>query len=361
MSASTSHEPDGATPRLPKLAGLDGQDAPAADCVLSSRVRIARNLVGFPFVNRATPEQLSDVVHRVQASRLGGPFASGVRWVNVQASGAVDRLVLFERNLISRPFVEAPHPRSVAISADETASVMVNEEDHLRVQMLAPGLQLEALSERAFALDAALEGALEFAFHPRFGFLTACPTNVGTGIRVSAMLHLPGLALLEEIEKVKRAAKDLHLAVRGFHGEGTDAVGDFFQVSNQTTLGKSERDLVEEFMGSIVPRFVEYERAARRALVERDLAMLEDRFYRALGTLRSCRLLGFEEAIKLLSRVRLGVALGRLPGVPLALVNRLLLDVQPGHLARAVGCQLGDVRADRLARADVVRAALGPA
>lgn len=341
-----------------ELLGLDGGDAPAIDCVLSSRVRLARNLVGFHFVNRSSPDSLSDVVHRVQAARLGGPFAQGTRWVNVQATAAVDRLLLFERHLISRPFVESTHPRCVAISSDETTSIMVNEEDHLRLQMLAPGFQLRALSRRMFTLDASLERSLEFAFHPRFGYLTACPTNVGTGIRLSVMLHLPGLRMLEELDKVQRAAKDMHLAVRGFHGEGTEALGDFYQISNQTTLGRSEDDLVEEFAGSIVPQFIEYERTARRALVARDLPALDDRIHRALGILRSCRLLALDESIKFLSRVRLGVALGRITDVPMSLVNRLLLEVQPAHLARAAGAELGNGRDDRAARAEIVRAAL---
>ena len=348
-------------PSLPPLIGVDAGDVrevPMADCVLSSRVRLARNLVGFNFVNRSTPEQLADVVHRAQAARLSGPFDAGTRWVNVQSTSPIDRLMLFERNLISRPFVEATHPRCVAISADETTSVMVNEEDHLRLQMLAPGMQLSALADRMIALDRSLEHSLEFAFHPRFGYLSACPTNVGTGIRISAMMHLPGLRLLEELEKVQRAARDMHLAVRGFHGEGTEALGDFFQISNQTTLGRSEHDIVEEFVGVIVPRFVEYERAARRALLERDLPSLDDRVQRALGILRSCRLLSLDESIKFLSRVRLGVALGRIKDVERTLVDRLLLEVQPAHLARLGGRELSQGEDDRAARADAVRGAL---
>ncbi len=353
--------PQGAGAARAPLIGVDPADhreAPLADCVLSSRVRLARNLVGFNFVNRSSPEHLADVVHRVQAARLGGPFEAGTRWVNVQSTAPVDRLMLFERNLISRPFVEAPHPRCVAISSDETTSVMVNEEDHLRLQMLAPGMQLEPLALRMFELDRSLERALEFAFHPRFGYLTACPTNLGTGIRVSAMIHLPALRMLEELDKVQRAAKDMHLAVRGFHGEGTEALGDFFQVSNQTTLGRSEHDLVEEFAGTIVPRFVEYERAARRTLISRDVASLDDRVHRALGILRNCRLLALDESIKFLSRVRLGVALGRVGDVDRGLVDRLLLEVQPAHLARATGGDLHQGRDDRAARADLVRGAL---
>ena len=336
----------------------DAADGLMEDCVLSSRVRLARNLVGFNFVNRSSHDQLADIVLRVQSARLGGPFESGVRWVNVQGTAPVDRLLLFERNLISRPFVEATHPRCVAISGDESTSVMVNEEDHLRLQMLAPGMQLRQLADRMFRLDGSIERSLEYAFHPRFGFLTACPTNVGTGIRVSAMLHLPALALVQELERVQRAAKELHLAIRGFHGEGTEALGDFYQVSNQTTLGRSEHDIVEEFAGGIVPRFVEYERGARRVLLERDPASLDDRVHRALGILRACRLLSLDESIKYLSRVRLGVALGRIGGVPLELVNRLLLEVQPAHLVRATGCELGNGRDDRGARAELVRMSL---
>ncbi len=357
MSASANPSPEG-NRELPALAGLDGGAAPCCDCVLSSRVRLARNLMGFSFVNRAPAQQLTDIVHRVRGAKFAGPFESGVRWVNVQATTAADRLLLFERNLISRPFVEAGHPRCVAISADETASVMVNEEDHLRLQMLAPGLQLRPLAERMFALESSLERGLEFAFHPRFGYLTACPTNVGTGIRVSAMLHLPALHMIEELEKVQRAAKELQLAVRGFHGEGTEAIGDFFQVSNQTTLGRSEQDLVDEFTEHIVPRFVEYERAARRVLCERDVASLDDKVFRALGILRSCRLMALDESIKFLSRVRLGVALGRIQEVSLSLVDRLLVEVQPAHLARSSGGELGNGRDDRTARAEAIRRAL---
>jgi protein arginine kinase len=342
-----------------RLIGLDGAERPPeSDCVLSSRIRLARNLLGFNFVNRATPQMLADVVHRVQAARLGGPFSDGVRWVNVQTTTPADRLQLFERNFISRPFVEASHPRAVAISSDESASVMVNEEDHLRLQMLAPGLQLRPLAERMFAFDAELERGLEFAFHPRFGYLTACPTNVGTGIRVSAMLHLPALSLMQELDKVQRAAKDLHLAVRGFHGEGTDALGDFFQVSNQVTLGRSEQDIVDEFTRSIVPQFIDYERAARDELCARDAASIDDRVFRALGILRSCRLLSLDEAIKFLARVRLGVTLGRITDVSLSLIDRMLVEVQPAHLARATGCPLGNGRDDRAARADFVRRTL---
>lgn len=332
------------------------------DCVLSSRIRLARNLVGFRFVNRSSHEELADIVLRAQSARLAGaagsPFESGVRWVNIQGTAPVDRLLLFERNLISRPFVEATHPRCVAISGDESTSVMVNEEDHLRLQMLAPGMCLRGLADRMVGLDRTIERSLEYAFHPRFGYLTACATNVGTGIRVSAMLHLPALALVQELERVQRAAKELHLAIRGFHGEGTEALGDFYQVSNQTTLGRSERDIVEEFAGGIVPRFVEYERGARRVLLERDPSSLDDRVHRALGILRSCRLLSLDESVKYLSRVRLGVTLGRIGDVRLELVNRLLLEVQPAHLARATGYELGNARAERAARAELARTSL---
>ena len=255
------------------LDGLVGGDAPMADCVLSSRVRLARNLVGFHFVNRCSPDQLSDVVHRVQSARLGGPFESGVRWVNVQGTTPVDRLLLFERNLISRPFVESPHPRCVAISADESTSVMVNEEDHLRLQMLAPGMQLRELSNRMLVLDSSVERSLEYAFHPRFGYLTACTTNVGTGIRVSAMLHLPGLVLGEQINPIIQSVNKLGLAVRGLYGEGTEALGNVFQVSNQMTLGEAETSIVER-LEKVLAQIIEHEENARASLLEKKPKMI---------------------------------------------------------------------------------------
>ncbi|MDZ4755328.1 MAG: protein arginine kinase [Phycisphaerae bacterium] len=331
---------------------------PDADVVVSSRVRLARNIAGFPFVNKATAPQRNEVVRVVQQARFPDEWATGIVWVNLMQATAIDRTLLVERHLISKQFAEAQAPRSVAISSDESLSVMVNEEDHLRLQVLLAGSRLNDCFASVSKLDATLEHSLDFAYAQRWGYLTACPTNVGCGIRFSVMLHLPGLKLTNEIEKVRHAAKDLHLAVRGFYGEGSDAVGDFYQVSNQLTLGRSEQDLYDMFAKLVVPQLVDYERTARRVLLEQSGTVVEDRVHRALGVLRSARLLSLDEAMKFLSRIRLGVCLGRLPEVELATVNRLFLQIQPAHLR--VTTQTTEADADlKETRATMVRRALG--
>ena len=235
---------------------------------------------------------------------------------------------------------------------------MVNEEDHLRIQVLRSGLQLEDAWTQISRVDDALEATLPWAFHSRFGYLTACPTNVGTGVRVSVMLHLPALKLTGEIEKVFRAAKELRLAVRGLYGEGTEATGDFYQVSNQTTLGRSEEQILEEFRGAVVPRIIDYELQARRLLVNERTVPLDDKIFRAIGILRNARLLTSEEVLSLLSLVRLGVHLNRLRDIDINTVNELFLLTQSAHLQKSIGKQVeGDER--RAARAEYVRRRLG--
>lgn len=334
--------------------------APDSDVIASSRVRLARNIAGVPFVNRATNADRLRVLATVRRAVLPNALAPGLVWVDLASAGPRERALLVERHLISRQFAEGDAPRGVGISSDESVSVMVCEEDHVRLQVVLPGLQLETALGRADALDDAIESSVDFAFSRRFGYLTACPTNVGCGIRLSVMAHLPAMRMSEEIERFKRAAKELNLAVRGFYGEGSDNAGDFYQVSNQVTLGVAEPDLLETFHSQVVRTLVEYERAARTLLVQQSSTSLDDRLHRALAVLRSARLLGVEEAMKLLSRVRLGVLMGRLEGIELTSVNRLLLAIQPAHLQTAAGRDLG---ADELreARATMVRRGLGAA
>ena len=203
-------------------------------------------------------------------------------------------------------------------------------------------------------VDAKLEDRLDFAFSPRFGYLTACPTNVGTGLRVSAMLHLPALKLTGEIDKVRRAAKALNVAVRGFYGEGSEAVGDIYQLSNQTTLGRSEHDLLAELARRIIPEVIQYERHARGMLMEKRGAFLEDRVHRALGTLLHARMIDAEECLQQLSLVRLGVQLSVIKGVDLDAVNQLILLTQPAHLQRLAGREM-DQNERRVERATLIR------
>jgi protein arginine kinase len=359
---------------------LRGEGA-ASDVVMSSRVRLARNLAGFPFQTRASDEdrlrvlelcrrRLAKVGAEDEKSRgAGGEPSTPMAWVDLRELPAMDRDLLAERHLISRQHAKGKlssgkggpeRPRAVAVALpSEKAAVMVNEEDHLRVQAIRSGLALREAWENADHLDDELEAGLDYAFSARFGYLTCCPTNVGTGARFSVMLHLPALRLVGDIEKVKRAADDMGLAVRGFYGEGSEAAGDFYQISNQTTLGKSEGLLLHELEKEIVPRIVEYERHARRTLLGQRRLWLEDQTQRALGLLRHARLLKTEEAMTALSLARLGVVAGVLGEgtVDQRTLNGLMLLVQPAHLQRACGAEL-DQAARAEARATLVRTRL---
>ncbi len=339
----------------------------SADVVLSSRVRLARNLAGHVFSSRATAAQRRETLDLCRAWILRAGLCERMVWIDLHEASALDRSLLMERHLISkqhrkgRPAGDSGEqdPRAVAFSVpDERLSIMVNEEDHLRIQGIRSGLSLSTVWKELDAIDDRVESGLDIAFHPRFGYLTACPTNVGTGLRMSVMLHLPGLRLLGEIDKVKRAASDMNLAVRGFFGEGSEAVGDLYQISNQTTLGKTEVQILEELQGEIISRIIGYERYARRELLAKRRAVLEDFVWRAWGLLTNARLLSTDESMQALSLLRLGTLLDvvrfgdRRPD--LATIHSLMLLTHPAHLQRAAGREL-DQEQRRLARAALVR------
>jgi len=345
------------------MTGLDfsttGQwlsdEGPDLDVVLSSRIRLARNLTGFRFTNAANHDELQQVLSLAETNATQLPMFNSLVWVDMQDLDRTQRALLVERHLISRNLLKrGDDPSAVIVSPDESLSIMINEEDHFRIQMMRSGFQLRAVYKMINEVDDQLEDRLQFAFHKRFGYLTACPTNIGTGIRISVMLHLPGLTLTNEIERVRRAARDMHLAVRGFYGEGSEALGDLFQISNQTTFGKTEHDLLEEFESKVIPQIIEYERQARQILIKKRSALLEDRVYRALGILQNARLIKASEAMKLLSHVRLGIALGNISSLTPALIQRLILLSQPAHLQYTVGKKLNQaIRSE--ARASVIR------
>ncbi len=346
----------------------------ASDVVMSSRVRLARNIAGLPFMGRTSPEQRAQVLRACHEAVVRAALASTVAWVDLARATPVERTLLVERHLISQQLSKGRkvsmgaaeestggehEPRAVAFSLpDERVSIMINEEDHLRVQVIRSGLELAAALKEASDADDRLEASLDFAYSPRFGYLTACPTNVGTGIRLSVMLHLPALKITGNMEKVERAAKDMSLAVRGFYGEGSQATGDLYQISNQTTLGKPETVLLHELEQEILPRVIDYERAARRTLTTKRRTEFEDQCHRALGTLRSARLMTTEESMQLLSLVRLGALTGVLQDVDVRRVNQLVLLTQPAHLQQALGQTLGQEER-RSARASVLRERLG--
>lgn len=385
MTNPQPHEPQQFSAAVQRGAEwLRGMGADS-DVVVSSRVRLARNLRGYMFLSRAIASERQEIQTLCRERLLTCGISPQMVWVDVHNAPTLDRMLMVERHLISKEHAKGVIPgaskaeplsedepkatadsRGVAISVpDESVSIMVNEEDHLRVQVMLSGLELSGAFKRINQVDELIEGpcarsgrTLEYAFSPRFGFLTCCPTNVGTGIRVSVMMHLPGLKLTGEMDKVRRAARDMSLAVRGYYGEGSEAAGEFYQISNQTTLGKSESQLLAEFEGDIIPEVIKYEREARRFLLEKRRRSLEDRVYRALGTLRHARLLTPEESITLLSDVRLGVVTGLVKDVTEQDVNQLILLTQPAHLQRVLQKEM-DQGQRREARADLVRSKLG--
>lgn len=346
---------------IPEWLRGEGQ---SGDVVLSSRVRLARNLAGLSFSSKATRRERQGLLERCREVIAGANLAPTMSWVDLHACPTLDRTLMVERHLISKQHAKgkahggspaSDDPRAVAFSMpDERLAIMINEEDHLRLQVIRCGLSLAQAWEEIDVVDDRLEAGLDYAFHPTLGYLTACPTNVGTGVRMSVMLHLPGLRLTGEFDKVKRAAADMSLAVRGFYGEGSDALGDLYQISNQTTLGRSEAQILQELEREILPKVVDYERASRQQLSTKHRLGIEDQVQRALGTLRHARLLATEEAMQLLSLARLGVLLGLAPEVPQQAVNRLMLLIQPAHLQRAFGKEL-DQEQRREARATLVR------
>lgn len=329
---------------------------PESDVVISSRIRLARNLVQFPFLSQATPQQTQRVLDIVGETLANVPMTSKLSLVDLSKADEVDRSLLVERHLISRELADGDWPRGVAFSDTETMSVMINEEDHLRTQVLHSGLELSDTWHQIDQLDDALEQKLDFAFSAQLGYLTACPTNVGTGIRVSVMLHLPALVITREIEKVFQAVAKVNLAVRGLYGEGTQASGDFYQVSNQRTLGKSEEQIISN-IESVVPRVVEYEKIARNKLLAENRPTLEDRVWRAYGQLKTARTISSEETMHLLSAVRMGVNIGLITDLSMNAINQLFIHTQPAHLQELRG-EVLDPDERNVERAEYIRSRL---
>lgn len=330
---------------------------PQHEIVISTRIRLARNIKDFVFLSRADADTRAEIADTIQSAIRRGNGLKDLVHVDVEKLDEIDRALLVERHLISRQHAEGTGARRVAFDTSEVSSIMINEEDHLRLQVMRSGFQLNEAWDQINSIDDALEQTLDYAFHPKYGYLTACPTNVGTGIRVSVMLHLPALRLTHELDKVAQAAKDLRLAIRGLHGEGTEALGDFFQISNQITLGKSEAEIIDEFRDIIIPKIVDYESAARQSLLRNRLHVLDDKIWRAMGALQNARLISSNEAMQYLSHVRMGLHVGRLKNVELQTLNELFLQMQPAHLQKLQGERLnGEQRS--VARAALIRARL---
>lgn len=313
--------------------------------VLSTRIRLARNVRGLAFSQRAKDADRTAVLERVtEAAAASERFADAVTF-HLDRLERPDRQLLHERHLVSKELAgldrEARPRPGAALMIHGQVGVMVNEEDHLRLHGMRSGFDLEAAYAAVEAVDADLGRLLPFAFHPEFGYLTSCPTNAGTGLRASVLIHLPGLVLTKEINKVLQGLSQVGLTFRGLYGEGSEVVGNFFQLSNQTTLGKAEDELVDH-LGKIVRQVIEYEEQAREVLLKTAPEEVEDKTWRAYGLLKHARRLTFEETMNLLSGVRLGVGLNLLVGPSVYTLNKLLIFTQPAHLAALDGRSLGD-------------------
>ena len=354
---------------------------PFADIVISSRIRLARNLAKYKFLSCCSRADKSEILRKLKEILMSLELGDKVSYISIDRARELDKHFLVERHLISRHLAFGKGPRGVVVANREFFTAMINEEDHLRMQVLKAGLQLSECARQINEVDDLIEEKIDYAFHPTFGYLTACPTNVGTGIRVSVMLHLPALKMTGQIDKFLNATKSMNLAVRGLFGEGTEAAGDFYQLSNQVTLGISETEIVSQFEKSIIPEIVEYETVARSRLLAKEKDVLDDRISRAMALLKNAHLISSQEALLLLSHLRLGInmhnhmgastpAIVRLSklrsiineaketeALSIGTINRLFMLTLPAHLQLNYGKPLDTTHRDAL-RAQIIRSAL---
>ena len=348
MSVDFSLLPDGG------ISWLDAS-GPESNIVLSTRVRLARNIGGRAFPGRSGEADCHTVLGQVLSAGKEARQLENAVVYRIDELSPENRRLLHERHLVSKELagLEGNVRPASALVSGEDVGMMINEEDHLRLQSLRSGLALSEAYAILKRLDADLGSRLPFAFHPEFGYLTSCPTNAGTGLRASVLIHLPGLVLTKEISKVLQGLAQVGLTFRGLYGEGSEVVGNFFQLSNQTTLGKSEEELLDH-LGKIVRQVIEYEEQARQVLQREAPNVIADKVWRAYGLLRYARRLSFEETMNLLSGVRLGVGLNLIANLSVYTLNKLLVFTQLAHLSELEGRELDDSELARV-RASYVR------
>ena len=332
------------------------REGPSNKIVWSSRVRLARNITNTPFPGWAKKSVRVDAFQNIRKNVLKLKTMKGSFETEMDQLTTLEKQILVERHLISREHAAKSNGSGLVLSKDESISVMINEEDHLRMQALLPGLQIKNAWVTIDKFDSQLEEGLEFAYSKKRGYLTACPTNLGTGIRVSAMLHLPGLVLSEQINQIIQAVNKLGLAVRGLYGEGTEALGNVFQVSNQMTLGETESDIVER-LNKVLLQIVDHEENARIKLIDSKPKMLYNHIGRAYGILANAHSISSKETMNLLSLLRLGMDMQMFPGTSQALINELIIITQPAHLQKANDGKLSAEKRDLL-RSDLLRSRL---
>jgi protein arginine kinase len=337
--------------KLP-AAWLSGQGDDSM-VVLSTRVRLARNVAGALFPPQADDETKQRIISYFDSARSRSPLLGDGEYHTAAEINDLDRQFLIERHLISPVFLDGDPAKSVFIGNDQRVSIMVNEEDHLRIQALSAGLNPQESFQMALRYENELNGMLEFNYDNDFGYLTACPTNAGTGMRASVLIHLPGLVLTREIDRIINRLTTSGLVVRGFYGEGSDVLGNLFQISNQYTLGITEEEIINQISRATAD-ITEEEAAARQRLVDEAGDMIEDKIWRAYGILKHARVLTSDEVMNLLSAIRLGRAMKILDGIDVALINEILLLSQPAHLQKFFGQEMDNNKRD-FVRAQMVR------
>jgi protein arginine kinase len=333
---------------------------PDSDIVISSRVRIARNLQSYPFPMLSTSQQSKEVLDRVASMVENEELLTISQFsiMNLEELDELEKRVLVEKHLISPALANESRNGAVILSDNESISIMANEEDHLRIQCLCPGFQIKEAWDLASQIDDLFEVHLDYAFDEKRGYLTSCPTNVGTGIRASVMIHLPALVLTQQINRILSAITQVGLAVRGLYGEGSEALGNLFQISNQITLGQSEQEIIDNLYG-VVRQIIEHERAAREKLQIETKAKLLDRVSRSFGIMSYAAIIDSKEAAQRLSDVRLGIDLGIIKNVPMQVINELMVMTQPGFLQQHAGEKLTAEERD-IRRAQLIREKLTP-
>ncbi|PKM79647.1 MAG: protein arginine kinase [Firmicutes bacterium HGW-Firmicutes-14] len=329
---------------------------PDRDVVISSRVRLARNLNNYPFPHFMTKDQAAEVIHAVRTAVSQKEVAEQtgrLEFIDLSELTPIERQILVEKHVVSPQHVSDPANRALVLADDESVSIMVNEEDHLRIQCLLPGFQPEETWHLANRIDDLIEKTLDYSFCEKRGYLTSCPTNVGTGLRVSVMLHLPCLVMTKQVGKIINAMSQVGLAVRGYYGEGTEAYGNLFQVSNQVTMGQTEEEIVKNLL-AVTKQIIAQERTARENILKNNRHTLEDRVYRAFGTMSYARMISSGEALNNISNLRLGIELGILNNLTYNQINELIVLTRPAFLMKKAGRSLDPEERDSL-RAEVIR------
>lgn len=338
-----------------KLSNWISGEGPESDIVISSRVRVARNIEKIPYPNQANDEDLKKIIDLVKSS-AEKIEEFDLDFINMNELDNIEKESLVEKHLISPPHAHNNFERALLLNKNEDLSIMVNEEDHLRIQVLVPGLQLDKALDRADKVDDLFENDIDFAFSKKWGYLSACPTNVGTGLRSSVMIHLPALNITNNIEKMLGAVSQLGLAVRGIYGEGSESSGNIYQISNQITLGQSEKDIIDN-LKSVTLQIIEQERQARERLLKENKNFVLDKIKRAYGILKYAHRISNKEALELISYLRLGVDLNIIENIEFATLGKLMVLIRPAHLQKYVGENLSAEKRD-VKRAELIQNAL---